>query len=64
MSNHLQSDDASSDGVKPSASISAEFSSDVIERADEMLAFDEAYPISLLQRHCEGLSEILCARRS
>ena len=50
MSNHLQSDDASSDGVKPSASISAEFSSDVIERADEMLAFDEAYPISLLQR--------------
>lgn len=50
MSDQLQSDDASSDGFKPSASISAEFSSDVIERADELLAFDEAYPISLLQR--------------
>lgn len=50
MSNYVHSDQPSDNGVKPSLSTCPEFSSDFIERADEMVAFDEAYPVSLLQR--------------
>lgn len=50
MSSDGQSGEVSEGGVHGSSSASQEFSSEVILHAERILAFDEAYPISLLQR--------------